>query len=75
MKCVVNMLWDNEAEVWIATSEDMPGLVLEAESFDGLVERVQHIIPEMIGINGLEPFGKVCYHTEDFCRTISAKPI
>ena len=30
----IKMLWDNDAAVWIATSRDVPGLVLESGSFD-----------------------------------------
>ena len=30
MEYVVNFTWDNEADVWIATSDDIPGLVLES---------------------------------------------
>ena len=33
--------------IWIATSEDVPGLVLESGSFDALVERVHFAIPEL----------------------------
>ena len=39
MKYTVNLNWDKEAEVWIATSEDIPGLVLESDSFYALLER------------------------------------
>ena len=37
----VNLYWDSEADVWIAVSDDIPGLVLESGSFDALVERVR----------------------------------
>ena len=36
MNYTVNLVWDDEAAVWIATSEDIPGLVLESGSFDAL---------------------------------------
>lgn len=48
----INMLWDNTSEVWIATSQDVPGLILESGSFDALVERVKFAIPELIELNG-----------------------
>ncbi len=48
----INMNWDEEAKVWIATSDDVPGLVLESGSFDALVERVKIAIPEMMELNG-----------------------
>jgi hypothetical protein len=46
------MLWDNDTAVWIATSKNIPGLVLESGSFDALVERVRFAIPELLELNG-----------------------
>lgn len=51
----IRMLWDNEAAVWIATSQDVPGLVLESGSFDALLERVRYAVPELLEINGVKP--------------------
>ena len=48
----VNLQWDSEAAVWIATSNDAPGLVLESGSFDALIERVRYSIPELLELNG-----------------------
>lgn len=47
----VNIVWDSEASVWVATSKDVPGLVLESGSFDALLERVRYAIPELIELN------------------------
>ncbi len=51
MEYTVNLIWDNEADVWIATSEDIPGLVLESGSFDALLERVRFAVPELLTLN------------------------
>jgi len=51
MEYIVNLMWDNEADVWIATSEDIPGLVLESGSYDALLERVRFAIPELLELN------------------------
>ena len=51
MSCKVEFRWDDEASVWIATSRDVPGLVLESGSFDALVERVRYAIPELLELN------------------------
>ena len=51
----IKLLWDNEADVWVATSEDISGLVLESGSFDALLERVKYAIPELIELNGQKP--------------------
>ncbi|MBR4234991.1 MAG: DUF1902 domain-containing protein [Clostridia bacterium] len=52
MTCNIELVWDEEAAVWIATSKDVPGLVLESGSFDALLERVKTAVPELISLNG-----------------------
>ena len=47
----IKFLWDDEAAVWVATSEDVPGLALESGSFDALVEKVRFAIPELLELN------------------------
>lgn len=51
MEYVVNFTWDDEACVWVATSNDIPGLVLESGSFDALLERVRIAVPELLSLN------------------------
>ncbi len=51
MEYVVNFTWDNEANVWTATSDDIPGLVLESGSLDALMERARFAIPELLALN------------------------
>jgi predicted RNase H-like HicB family nuclease len=44
---VVKAIWDDEARVWVATSDDVPGLATEAESIDVLLtQRNSWIKPE-----------------------------
>lgn len=47
--------WDAEAGVWVAMSEDVPGLVLEAASMDDLVPEIELIIPQLMRANGVWP--------------------
>lgn len=54
MNCKVKLLWDNEAAVWVATSDDLPGLALESGSCDALIERVKYIVPELMDMNGIK---------------------
>jgi hypothetical protein len=51
---VVKASWDGEAGVWIATSEEIPGLCCEAPSFDDLVGVVVGLVPELLEANGIE---------------------
>ncbi|ASC69463.1 hypothetical protein XM38_003900 [Halomicronema hongdechloris C2206] len=47
----VNAFWDADAAVWVATSEDVPGLVTEAESFDKLQQKLRGMVPELLVLN------------------------
>ncbi len=51
MEYKVHFTWDEEADVWIAQSDDIPGLVLEGGSLDALIERVRFAAPELIELN------------------------
>jgi predicted RNase H-like HicB family nuclease len=42
--------WDSEAEVWIATSPDVPGLVLQGRTQDEIIEKVRLVLPALIEI-------------------------
>lgn len=55
IKCKIRFKWDDDAMVWIATSKDVPGLVLESGSLDGLMERVRYAVPELLELNNQEP--------------------
>jgi len=54
MSLLVKVVWDPEAAVWVAESEDVPGLVLESGSFDALIERLRYTIPELLELNGVK---------------------
>ena len=51
MKCTVKLIWDSEAEIWYTETEDIPGLVLHATTFDKLVERVRLVSPDLLEEN------------------------
>jgi len=50
MECIVKMIWDDEAYVWIAVADDIP-LTLEGGSYDALIERVKIAAPEILEMN------------------------
>ena len=50
----VILSWDEESSVWIAESQDLPGLILESGSFDALVERVKYAIPDLLELGGVK---------------------
>ncbi|HMK80616.1 MAG TPA: DUF1902 domain-containing protein [Xanthobacteraceae bacterium] len=44
--------WDDEASVWLATSEDVPGLVVEADTWATMINEVQLVLPELLELAG-----------------------
>jgi predicted RNase H-like HicB family nuclease len=51
--------WDEEAEVWVATSDDVPGLVAEADTAEALLTKLHILIPELLDANGYPDTGEV----------------
>jgi predicted RNase H-like HicB family nuclease len=49
----VKAIWDNEAEVWVAESEDIPGLITEAETQAELEYKLRIMVPELLIENGV----------------------
>jgi predicted RNase H-like HicB family nuclease len=45
--------WDPEAGVWVATSEDVPGLATEAVTLESLTAKLRTMIPELLEANDL----------------------
>ena len=54
MEYEIILTWDNEACVWIATSDDIPGLILEDDSADKLIQKVLLAAPKIIELNGIK---------------------
>lgn len=46
--------WDDEAQVWVASSDDVPGLATEAENLEDLIRKLKVMIPELLEANGAE---------------------
>jgi len=55
LSILVRAIWDEEAGVWVATSEDVPGLVAEAETTQALEEKLECLIPILLEENGRLP--------------------
>jgi hypothetical protein len=49
---MIDARWDGEAGVWIATSEDVPGLVVEADTWPVMIEEVRLVLPELLELAG-----------------------
>lgn len=44
--------WDDEADVWVATSDDVPGLATEADTLEALSAKLGTLVPELLDANG-----------------------
>ena len=60
----IDCIWDNEANVWIAKSKDVKGLVLEDGSLDRLMYRVKEAVPELIQLNNLPRCAEVMFRAK-----------
>ena len=61
MNYTVLFTWDDEAKVWVATSPNIIGLVLESESLDELMKRAKDAIPELLELNSQKPAKVISY--------------
>lgn len=50
MEYIINLFWDKEVNVWVATSEAL-GVVLESDSIEVLIEKVKSAAPELLSLN------------------------
>ncbi len=62
MQYHVNLEWDPEACVWIGTSDDIIGLVMEGETVDALIQRIRLAVPELLELNRQEPGDSILFH-------------
>lgn len=51
----IQAFWDSEVEVWVATSEDIPGLATESSTIEALTQKLRVMIPELIILNNILP--------------------
>ncbi|MEA2325593.1 MAG: hypothetical protein QOE68_552 [Thermoanaerobaculia bacterium] len=62
--------WDGEAAVWVAASDDVPGLTAEAQTIESLTTKLRTMIPELLEANGLLPNGSIAFeltsHRQEF---------
>ncbi|EAZ91228.1 DUF1902 domain-containing protein [Crocosphaera chwakensis] len=49
----IQAFWDSEAEVWVATSQDVLGLATEADTLENLNDKLRVMIPELLILNGM----------------------
>jgi len=56
--------WDGEAGVWVAESQDVPGLATEAPTLEELLTKLAVMVPELLEENGVRVELPVVLHLE-----------
>ena len=71
---VVRAEWDSEASVWVASSHDIDGLSVEAETIEALNVKVLDAIADLIELNGIDSdLAEIPVHilAEQFSRVLN----
>ena len=50
-RIIVDAMWDDEACVFFATSNDVPGLITEAATWEQLQSKLAMLVPELLELN------------------------
>lgn len=51
----IDARFDPEAGIWLATSADLPGLVVEADTWPAMIDEVRLAVPELLELSGQNP--------------------
>ena len=49
----IDAIWDPVAGVWVATSDEAPGLATEADSLEELTRKLRVMVPELLEANSV----------------------
>jgi hypothetical protein len=49
----VQVTWDADAKMWVADSDDIPGLAAEAPDEKSLRKKLTSLIPELLSLNNV----------------------
>ena len=53
--------WDEDAAVWTADSDDIPGLATEAQTLEGLSTKLESTVPDLLALNDVDTPDPVLY--------------
>ena len=51
---VIDVRWDATACVWVATSDTVPGVAVEADTCEEILGVIEDVLPDLFRGNGLE---------------------
>jgi hypothetical protein len=58
---LIRVEWDEDAAVWTADSDDVPGLATEADTVEALSAKLRSLVPELLILNGMRISGDIDY--------------
>ena len=61
----IDTVWDEEAKVYTATCKDIPGFVIEAESYEALLKRIDLIVKDLFDLNHIQQDKRATYKIND----------
>lgn len=64
-RLVVDVMFDEEAGVYVATSDNIPGLATESPDIASLRSKLVDMIPRLLQLNGLEIPKSVSFEVHD----------
>lgn len=53
MPWLITATWDDDAKMWVADSDDIPGIAAEAPNEQELLKKLLHLVPEMAELNNV----------------------
>ena len=65
--------WD--ARVWVASSEDVPGLATGADTFEDLIEKLKVVIPELLVEMDYCPQGRITCRSPSRPSAVNLRPL
>lgn len=57
--CNVAAFWDDEAQVWTASSQDVLGLATEAATLEELTQKLRIMVPELLRLHWASSISKL----------------
>ena len=70
---IVRAVWDDEVNVWVATSEDVPGLATEASTLNELIIKLKVMIPELMDENGYADGEDIPFRLLSECTAVASR--
>ena len=64
-------VWDEAARVWVATSDDVPGLATEAETVEQLLVKLRIMIPELLVLSGFKIHSEIPFQLHTDCVDVA----